>query len=217
MDVQRFSEALDRWVSTASLAWTTGTARRFIFSHPEAVAGEPDDIEEGSRLVGLTADRAAIAHQEARQIVLDTAGRLARDLAGEHPGAAQLVARVGHLARRGDWQAASAIVEEVLAALDVVSAEPGEPESARGVSLHDAAERMRPGDREGQQELMAQWRASSNPKLPAPIGKCPGHKQRNLYQPAAILRFLKAVEGTVVVRDFAFSKHFSQVQRPPRP
>lgn len=89
--------------------------------------------------------------------------------------------------------------------------------TGKGVSLHNAAERMRPGDKAGQQELIAEWRSSRNPKLPAPIGKCPNHKQRNLYQPAAILRFLKVIEGTVVARDFALSKHFRQVERPPRP
>ncbi len=108
----------------------------------------------------------------------------------------------------------SAILEAL--ADEVETADEADDRAAKGVSLHDAAERIRPGDREGQQELITTWRGLRSPKLPASIGKCPNHKQRNLYKPAAIVRFLKAVEGPTADRDFTLSKHFRQVERAPR-
>jgi len=82
--------------------------------------------------------------------------------------------------------------------------------------LQDAAERIRPDDPEGQRRLVRQWQKSRDPRLPVPIGKCPTHSQRNLYEPAAILRFLEKVEGAMVDRDFALSAYFRKVCRCPR-
>lgn len=108
-------------------------------------------------------------------------------------------------------------LEEFNAALDEVLEPPPPPANSRGVSLQDAAERIRPDDPEGQKQLVRGWQKSRTPKLPAPIGKCPDHSQRNLYEPAAILRFLKQFEGPEADRDFALSAYFRKVSRRPRP
>ncbi len=85
----------------------------------------------------------------------------------------------------------------------------------KGVSLRDAATMVRPNDPNGQDALYDAWRKSRNPKLPKPIGKAPEHKQRNLYEPAALLKFLKEFEGPSVDRDFGLSSHFRKVSRLP--
>jgi len=90
-------------------------------------------------------------------------------------------------------------------------------EVGRGVSWRDAAELIAAGDPDRQNKLIDQWRKSSDPKPPRPIGKCPRHPQRNLYEPAEILRFLKSLEGERVVADFRLKAGFSRVSRLPRP
>ncbi len=88
--------------------------------------------------------------------------------------------------------------------------------SGRGVSLLDAAERIRPDDEEGQSLLVRQWQKSRKPKLPPSMGKSPEHAQRNLYEPAAILRFLKIVEGAEIDADYGLFPYFRKVSRFPR-
>ena len=87
----------------------------------------------------------------------------------------------------------------------------------KGVSLQDAAERIRSGDPRGQAAMVKGWRNSRDPKLPVPIGKSPGHAQRNLYEPAALMAFLRKIEGKEVDSDFDLNAHFQQVSREPRP
>lgn len=86
----------------------------------------------------------------------------------------------------------------------------------KGVSLRHAAERIRRRDPKGQKALCEAWRKSRTPKLPVPIGKCKTHRQRNLYEPAALLAFLKKFEGEPVDRDYHLSGWFRQVSDFPR-
>ncbi|MHC4178535.1 MAG: hypothetical protein ACYSWU_13575 [Planctomycetota bacterium] len=112
----------------------------------------------------------------------------------------------------------------IRAAVEAVRGDLGEPPSpprpngtvVKGVSLQDAAAKIRDGDPDGQRELVRAWRGLRNPKLPKPIGKCPNHSQRNLYEPAALIACLKKVEGEKVDRDFRLNAHFRQVSREPR-
>jgi hypothetical protein len=87
----------------------------------------------------------------------------------------------------------------------------------KGVALRHAAEKIRPQDPEGQNALCEAWRKSRTPQLPASIGKSKTHRQRNLYEPAALLAFLKKIEGERVDQDFGLSGWFRQVSDFPRP
>lgn len=93
---------------------------------------------------------------------------------------------------------------------------PGGHVPPAGVSLRTAATRIRQGDRKGQEELMKRWRNSKAPRLPDAIGKNPRHSQQNLYEPAALLSFLKKVEGDNVDRDWDLTTYFRDVCKPPR-
>ncbi len=86
----------------------------------------------------------------------------------------------------------------------------------KGVSPRDAAEKMRPGDKDGQRNLTKTWANSRDPKLPATIGKDPKHAQRNLYKPTSLIKFLKIIEGERVDQDFGLSGYFREVSRLPR-
>ena len=90
------------------------------------------------------------------------------------------------------------------------------PAAKKGVSLQDAASCVRSGDPVGQTSIVDAWRKSRTPKLPSPIGKAPEHRQRNLYEPAALLEFLKQVEGAEADRDFRLNAYFRKVSRKPR-
>ena len=84
-----------------------------------------------------------------------------------------------------------------------------------GVSLQDAAALIRVGDPKGQRKLVQKWRNSSS--CPTAIGKDPEHSQRNLFEPGALLKFLKDVEGPGVDQDYGLSRQFRSLRRQVRP
>ncbi len=88
-----------------------------------------------------------------------------------------------------------------------------EDATIQGVSLQDAAAIIRENDPEGQKKIVRSWQGSRTPKLPAPIGKAPEHSQRNLYEPTALLEFLKKIEGDGIENDFKVLRYFQRVKR----
>ena len=117
-----------------------------------------------------------------------------------------------------DWEQRGTVVSSDTDHADEKQRDPatGNGGKLKGVSLQDAASRIRNGDPGGQGTLVKAWRNSRNPKLPIPIGSCPSHSQRNLYEPAALLAFLKKTEGERVDKDFGLSAYFRRISRLPK-
>ena len=115
-----------------------------------------------------------------------------------------------------------AIVADWLAAVmdgdkkaDDSTTPPGDPKGVRGVTLQLAAEQMRPGEPHSQEKLIKQWRNCRRAILPDPIGKTPGHSQRNLYEPAALIVFLENYFNESVAGEYGLSKAFREHSQKP--
>jgi hypothetical protein len=85
--------------------------------------------------------------------------------------------------------------------IDVLLEEEGERAEQRGVSMFDAAMILSEGDPQAARESVARWQRLRSPKPPPEIGKCPRHKQRKLYAPAALCDFIEKVEGERICQE----------------
>ncbi len=85
--------------------------------------------------------------------------------------------------------------------------------SRKGVSLGDAATIMCDGDEKLARDVKKRWHNDRTVSKPDAIGHCPNHRQVKLYEPSALLKYVKEIEGEAKCNQFRLETELQNVAR----